>query len=88
MNAGSMPELGVGTAAQIHVALSSVNIGHDCDTCGSLYFTDDYLTADTALMPTLVSGVALPPPGPTGLGVEVDPAIVRLWSKPPAAPKL
>lgn len=33
---GSMPELGVGTAAQIHVALSSTNIGHDCDTCGSL----------------------------------------------------
>jgi L-alanine-DL-glutamate epimerase-like enolase superfamily enzyme len=36
---GSMPELGVGTAAQIHLAVSSTNIGkHDCDTCGALYF--------------------------------------------------
>ena len=35
---GSMPELGVATAAQIHLGLSATNIHHDCDTCGSLYF--------------------------------------------------
>ena len=33
-----MPELGVATAAQIHLGLSATNIHHDCDTCGSLYF--------------------------------------------------
>jgi hypothetical protein len=36
-----MPELGVATAAQIHLGLSSTNIHHDCDTCGSLYFDND-----------------------------------------------
>ena len=74
-----MPELGIGTAAQIHLALASTNIGHDCDTCGSLYFEQDYL-----LTPLDFSdGVAKPPPGPIGLGVEVDMGIVKLWSGPP-----
>lgn len=29
-------------------------------------------------------GIARPPPGPTGLGVEVDMDIVKLWSVNPA----
>lgn len=60
---GAMPELGIGTAAQIHLALASTNIGHDCDTCGSLYFDEDYLV--TAL--DFSDGVAKPPPGTIGL---------------------
>ena len=35
-------------------------------TLRSQYFTDDYLTAETALLPTLITGVAMPPRGPTG----------------------
>ena len=76
---GAMPELGIGTAAQIHLALASTNIGHDCDTCGSLYFDEDYLV--TAL--DFSDGVAKPPPGPIGLGVEVDMDVVKRWAHPP-----
>ena len=84
---GSMPELGVGTAAQIHVAMSSTNIKHDCDVCGSLYFNEDYLTAETAIMEGLMSGVAHAPGG-VGLGVEVDMDVVKRWSRKPTAPRL
>lgn len=76
---GAMPELGVATAAQIHLGLSSTNIGHDCDTCGSLYFDRDYLVTPLDFS----GGIARPPPSPLGLGVEVDMDIVRQWGKPP-----
>ena len=76
-----MPELGVATAAQIHLALAATNIKHDCDTCGSLYFDRDFLVTPL----DFTDAVAKPPPGPTGLGVEVDMNIVAQWAK---APKL
>ena len=123
---GAMPELGIATAAQIHLGLSATNIHHDCDTCGSLYFDNDCeltrnsltchafvascsrylrvnhgrcslnesgtlgLTDDTLrFLADLVTpldfsdGIAKPPQGATGLGVEVDMDIVKLWSVPP-----
>ena len=34
---GSMPEFGIGTAAQIHLGVAMTNLGPDSDTCGVLY---------------------------------------------------
>nr|MCU0987921.1 hypothetical protein [Acetobacteraceae bacterium] len=38
---GSMPEFGIGTAAQIHLGVAMTNLGPDSDTCGSLYHAED-----------------------------------------------
>ena len=38
---GAMPELGIGTAAAIHLAASVPNIGAPCDASGAMYQTDD-----------------------------------------------
>ena len=40
---GSMPELGIGTAAQIHLGMAMPNLDYDSDTCGSLYQEEDLL---------------------------------------------
>ncbi len=77
---GSMPELGIGTAAQIHLGVAMTNLGPDSDTCGVLYHAEDLLTAPLRIE----AGYAYPPEGP-GLGVEVDPAVVARWRTPPAA---
>jgi muconate cycloisomerase len=77
---GSMPEFGIGTAAQIHLGIAMTNLGYDSDTCGVLYHEADLLKAPLRL----AGGRALPPEGP-GLGVEVDMAVVEHWSHPPDA---
>ena len=46
----------------------------------SLYFDDDYLVTPLDFS----NGIAKPPPGAVGLGVEVDMDVVKLWSVPPA----
>ncbi len=38
---GSMPELGIGTAAQAHLAFAMRNIGYGCDVNGVVYHADD-----------------------------------------------
>ena len=40
---GSMPEFGIGTAAQIHLGVAMNNLGPDSDTCGVLYHQEDLL---------------------------------------------
>ena len=40
---GSMPEFGIGTAAQIHLGVAMTNLGPDSDTCGVLYHQEDLL---------------------------------------------
>ena len=65
---GSMPELGIGTAAQIHLGIAMPNLDFDSDTCGSLYHQSDVITAPLHIE----AGFAYPPDGP-GLGVEIDP---------------
>ena len=65
---GSMPELGIGTAAQIHLGLAMPNLDFDSDTCGSLYQEEDLLATPLRLE----QGFAHAPEGP-GLGVELDP---------------
>lgn len=64
---GSMPELGIGTAAQAHLAFAMPNIGFACDVNGFVYQSDD--VCDHGL--TIEDGYLHPPRGP-GLGVEVD----------------
>ena len=65
---GSMPELGIGTAAQIHLGIAMPNLDLDSDTCGSLYQEEDLLASPLRLE----GGFAYAPEGP-GLGVELDP---------------
>jgi muconate cycloisomerase len=75
---GSMPEFGVGTAAQIHLGVAMTNLGYDSDTCGVLYHEADLLKAPLRFE----NGHAFPPTGP-GLGVELDMAVVEAWQRPP-----
>ena len=77
---GSMPEFGIGTAAQIHLGVAMSNLGPDSDTCGVLYHEADLLTTPLRL----ASGRAYPPEGP-GLGIELDMTVVERWSQPPAS---
>lgn len=64
---GSMPELGIGTAAQAHLAVSLASLDHPSDVTGYLYQSDDVVSKP----PPIADGYALVPPGP-GLGVELD----------------
>ena len=71
---GSMPEFGIGTAAQIHLGVAMTNLGPDSDTCGVLYHQEDLLKTPLRIE----NGFSYPPEGP-GLGVEIDMAILEKW---------
>jgi L-Ala-D/L-Glu epimerase / N-acetyl-D-glutamate racemase len=71
---GSMPEFGIGTAAQIHLGVAMTNLGPDSDTCGVLYHAEDLLTAPLRIE----NGFSYPPEGP-GLGVEIDMDVLERW---------
>lgn len=73
---GSMPEFGIGTAAQIHLGVAMTNLGPDSDTCGSLYHAEDLLLAPLRIE----GGFAYPPEGP-GLGIEIDMAVLARWQR-------
>jgi muconate cycloisomerase len=73
---GSMPEFGIGTAAQIHLGVAMTNLGPDSDTCGVLYHAEDLLTKPLHIE----NGYAYPPEGP-GLGVEIDMSVLERWSR-------
>jgi muconate cycloisomerase len=79
---GSMPEFGIGTAAQIHLGVAMTNLGPDSDTCGVLYHAEDLLTEPLRIE----GGYAYPPEGP-GLGVEIDMTVLERWrrNRPPGA---
>ncbi len=64
---GSMPELGLGTAAQIHLGVAMTNLGLDSDACGVVYQQADLLKTPLRIE----KGFAYPPEKP-GLGVEID----------------
>jgi L-alanine-DL-glutamate epimerase-like enolase superfamily enzyme len=67
---GSNLELGVGSAAMIHVALSTPGINaeeYPCDIIGPLFYEDDVLTD-----PLSISGGAARIHDRPGLGVELD----------------
>ena len=75
---GSMPEFGIGTAAQIHLGVAMTNLKLDSDTCGSLYHEEDLLK--TPLL--FENGHAFVPEGP-GLGIELDEETVTRWRERP-----
>jgi L-alanine-DL-glutamate epimerase-like enolase superfamily enzyme len=72
---GSMPEMGVATAAQIHLGIAMPNLDYSSDTCGHLYHDDDII------VPTLrvENGHAFAPEAP-GLGVDLDMAALERFS--------
>ena len=72
---GSMPELGLGTAAQAHLAFAMGNLGFGSDVNGFAYHLDDVV--DHGLV--IEDGYLLPPRGP-GLGVELDRAKLEKYS--------
>jgi L-alanine-DL-glutamate epimerase-like enolase superfamily enzyme len=74
---GSNLELGVGSAAMIHLAMATPGITAEefpCDIIGPLYYTDEILTEPLSLR----NGRALPIERP-GLGVELDEEKVRKY---------
>jgi muconate cycloisomerase len=73
---GSMPEFGIGTAAQIHLGVAMTNLGPDSDTCGVLYHAEDLLTRPLKIE----NGFSYPPEGP-GLGVEIDMDVLERWRR-------
>ena len=64
---GSMPELGVGTAAQAHLAFAMRNLGYASDVNGLIYQSDDIIVETLKIE----DGYLYPPAGP-GLGVTLD----------------
>jgi L-alanine-DL-glutamate epimerase-like enolase superfamily enzyme len=68
---GSMPEFGIGTAAQAHLAFAMRNIGFACDLNGFTYHSDDVCEHGLRIE----DGYLYPPRGP-GLGIEIDRARV------------
>jgi len=66
---GSMPELGIGTAAQAHLAFAMPNLGYASDINGCLYHSGDVISEKLPIE----DGYILPPSGP-GLGISLDEA--------------
>jgi muconate cycloisomerase len=64
---GSTVELGVGTAAQLHLAASSAVVTYPSDLIGPAMYVDDYLAE-----PFRYDHGYLPVPTGPGLGVQVD----------------
>ena len=64
---GSMMELGIGTAAQAHLAFAMRNIGFACDVNGYCYHSGDVCEHGLRIE----DGYLYPPRGP-GLGVDID----------------
>jgi len=73
---GSMPEFGIGTAAQIHLGVAMTNLGPDSDTCGVLYHEEDLLTQPLKIE----NGFSYPPEG-AGLGVQIDMDVLERWQR-------
>jgi L-alanine-DL-glutamate epimerase-like enolase superfamily enzyme len=68
---GSMPELGIGTAAVVHLGLATRALAEPADACGSLYYAESLIQERWDIQ----QGTIAPLPGP-GLGVTLDEARV------------
>jgi muconate cycloisomerase len=67
---GSNLELGVGSAAMIHLAIASAGINAEefpCDIIGPFYYEDDVVQKSLPIMPGMAKPTNVP-----GLGVELD----------------
>jgi len=72
---GSMPEFGIGTAAQLHLAAVAPNLMATNDLCGFMYHRHDIVHQS----PRVHDGEVFVPPGP-GLGVELDDELLARWA--------
>jgi L-alanine-DL-glutamate epimerase-like enolase superfamily enzyme len=64
---GSMPELGIGTAAQMHLGVAMPELLGPADVCGALYNAESLIKEELPIN----EGLAGAPEGP-GLGVTLD----------------
>jgi muconate cycloisomerase len=64
---GAMPELGIGTAAAVHLGIAMTNLRDPCDACGVLYHSVDVVNERFDVR----DGRIRPLDGP-GLGVTLD----------------
>jgi L-alanine-DL-glutamate epimerase-like enolase superfamily enzyme len=64
---GSMPEFGIGTAAELHLGIAAPRIDHPSDVIGNLYFEDDIITETLPVRDGFAYAVDRP-----GLGVSLD----------------
>ncbi|MDA0746509.1 MAG: mandelate racemase/muconate lactonizing enzyme family protein [bacterium] len=64
---GSMPELGIGTSAQAHLAFAMRNLGYASDVNGFIYHADDIINETFQIDDGYLS-----PPGGPGLGVTLN----------------
>jgi L-alanine-DL-glutamate epimerase-like enolase superfamily enzyme len=71
---GSQAELGIGTAAAVHLGVAVPNLPYPCETFGPLRYERDVVAAG----PRIEGGLLIPPDGP-GLGVELDWEVIRAW---------
>lgn len=65
---GAMPELGIGTAAAVHLGVAMTNLKDPCDASGSLYQVTDIINETFEVK----NGTIRPIEGP-GLGVTLNP---------------
>lgn len=72
---GSMPEFGIGTAAQLHLGAVAPNLIDANDLCGFLYHERDIVQ----MSPVVDDGEVQVPMGP-GLGVELDEEVLERWA--------
>lgn len=72
---GSMPEFGIGTAAQLHLAAIAPNLVAANDLCGFLYHARDIVHES----PRARGGEAFVPSA-AGLGIELDDALLARWA--------
>jgi len=64
---GAMPELGIGTAAAVHLGIAMTNLNDPCDACGTIYHAVDVINERFEVR----NGQIWPPTGP-GLGVTLN----------------
>jgi muconate cycloisomerase len=64
---GAMPELGIGTAAAVHLGIAMTNLSDPCDACGAIYHSVDVVNERFDVR----DGRIRPLDGP-GLGVTLD----------------
>lgn len=75
---GSMPEMGVATAAGLHFALACQPLGYPVELIGALMLKDDIITRPLPVNNGRDDGVLRAPSGP-GLGVELRDDIPLRW---------
>lgn len=71
---GAMPELGIGTAAAVHLGVAVTNLHDPCDASGAMYQVHDVITETFDIQ----QGSIAAPTGP-GLGVSLDEAALATF---------